>query len=78
MKNKERQKFLDEKKWNTSYKAKKDLSGAMEYCGFCPHNISSVRHCECKLTHEQRVEKSACAKAYNKMKKDKESRHNVC
>ena len=73
----ERQKNLDEKKWNSSCKAGRDLSGYMSYCLFCPHNVIDTNHYACKISHEERVEKSSCAKAYNKMKKDKESRYNV-
>lgn len=70
MKNPERQKMLDEQKWNESSSSKRDLSGAMDYCAYCQYLIAEPHRIDCKITHEQRVEKLACAKAYNRMKKE--------
>ena len=63
----ELQRELDEKKYFESMKCNKDLSGGMEYCRKC--NNRNKPYFECKLSHEQRAEQSACAKAWNRRNK---------
>ena len=62
MTNKERQKLLDESKWNTSKMYKKDCSGEMPYCIGCPY--ATCTH-TCKATQAEREEHCLCAKSYN-------------
>ena len=64
--NKEMQKELDFQKWNLSQVEKKDLSGQMEYCSFCPFQIDKAK-CDCPQA--MREEETLCAKAFNRMKK---------
>lgn len=61
------QKELDERKYFESIKSNKDLSGGMEYCLKCINR--NKPYFECKLSHEQRVKESACAKTFNKRNK---------
>lgn len=68
MKNADRQKKLDEKKWLSSEKYEKDLSGNMWYCLKCEK--MNCRH-NCTSTQKEREEKSLCAIAYNKYYKVK-------
>lgn len=64
MKNIERQKSLDKKKWLASKKQCEDLSGAMLYCDVCE---KQRREYVCGATQEEREGKCLCAKAYNRM-----------
>lgn len=61
MKNTERQKSLDKKKWDKSVEMRVDMSGKMFYCTRCKKRKEDI----CTISHEQRVAESACAKAYN-------------
>lgn len=65
MTNKNRQKSLDEKKWNKSFEYGTDLSGSMAYCEFCEFNENG----ECLALQEEREDDCLCAKAYNRMKR---------
>lgn len=75
--NKDTQMTLDTKKWNESFKENRDLSGEMEYCLYCPQMKVIGDNYSCKISHEERFEKSVCAKAYNKMKKEEKKRYNI-
>lgn len=66
MKNTERQKSLDAKKYIESEKQKKDMSGKMPWCAFCPQKAELDT---CVAPHESRVLSSLCARAYNRMVK---------
>lgn len=68
MKNTERQKSLDAKKYIESEKQGKDMSGAMPWCAYCPQKGELDT---CIAPHESRVLSSLCARAYNKMVKGK-------
>ena len=67
MKNTERQKQLDERKYFESIKWQRDLCGIMEYCYCCPYKEKPFN--ACTISQEQREQESACAKAYNKLKR---------
>lgn len=69
MKNTDRQKLLDQEKYFTSQNYKRDTSGMMYYCNGCDYR--NKPHHECTISHEERVKKSACAKAYNKSRLNK-------
>lgn len=60
--NKDKQQELDAIKWNLSQIEQKDLSGKMEYCGYCSYNKDGI----CQAEQKTRVEKSLCARAFNK------------
>lgn len=66
MKNTERQKSLDRKKWYKSLANDSDQSGKMEYCQFCDKR-GLFDNCEA----DQRIRESVClcATAYNRMKR---------
>lgn len=67
MKNNERQKSLDKKKWIESEKNDFDMSGFMPYCQVCKE-----RDCidgGCIATQEEREGQCLCATAYNRMKR---------
>ena len=59
------QDFVDRLKWATSMQYGRDMSGSMGCCKFCQYRDGEY----CTIEHAERVEKSACAKAFNKMKK---------
>lgn len=69
MKLKERQAQLDEQKYLESKELQKDKTGKMEYCIKCKYR--NYPFLECCITHERRVQESACAKAFNQMMKEK-------
>lgn len=69
MKNTERQQILDQEKYFKSQEWQSDLSGKMSYCEKC--EFKNHPFPECTISHEERVEKSACAKAFNKQQKCK-------
>lgn len=62
--NKQIQKSVDKSKWLASEFWGEDMSGQMGYCAFCKHRTD---HNTCSIIHEERVEISACATAYNRM-----------
>lgn len=66
MKNIERQKSLDKKKWEMSQEVGADLSGEMIYCEFCGCAVDK----KCTATQDQRERNSLCARAYNRMKRN--------
>ena len=68
MKNTERQKSLDAKKYIESEKQGKDMSGAMPCCASCPQKGELDT---CFAPHESRVLSNLCARAYNRMVKGK-------
>ncbi len=69
MKNIERQKQLDKKKWLASEKNGFDTSGMERQCFYCPKQKTcpppTLVHCV--ASQEEREEKCLCAKAYNLM-----------
>lgn len=69
MTNKDRQASLDKQKWLESENEKRDMSGAMYYCGDCTHQICDY----CTITHERRVATCVCATAYNRMARKRKS-----
>lgn len=69
MKNIDRQKYLDIEKYFASQTYQRDTSGMMYYCTDCDYR--NKPHNECTISHEERVEKCACAKAFNKLQKCK-------
>jgi hypothetical protein len=68
MKNKERQKKLDEQKWLESEKEFCDKTGEMPYCFYC---LYQTQYLVCQATQEERENGCICAKAYNKMVRNK-------
>ncbi len=69
MKNSDRQKSLDKRKWLASEKAGTDLSGKMDYCKHCFYQGINIHHgggC-CFGKREDIEQESSCAKAYNLM-----------
>lgn len=62
--NKETQKRLDKNKYISSEFWGEDMSGQMDYCAFCEYRTD---YNTCSIIHEERVEISACATAYNRM-----------
>lgn len=62
MKNTERQKILDKEKWESSIKNQFDMSGKMNYCVKCKYRDNFKN---CTIEHNQRVQESSCAKAFN-------------
>lgn len=77
MKNTERQKSLDKKKWIASEKNGMDMSGEMLHCFYCkkrtPRDWQSdgfLRH-GCSASQEEREGQCLCATAYNRMKRTK-------
>ena len=72
MTNRERQKWLDKKKWLKSEKAGRDLSGNMDYCLSCKKqgvqfDDENMGFFICESTQEEREKDNLCAKAYNKL-----------
>lgn len=68
MKNTERQKSLDKQKWVMSEECECDLSGEMLYCEFCFYkDLDGL----CPVSQDQRESQCLCAKAYNRMKRNK-------
>ena len=63
MKNKERQRQLDEQKWYVSEANGESQSGKMDWCFYCDKQFKEC----CVETQEEREKKSLCAKAYNRM-----------
>ena len=61
--NKETQKRLDKRKWLYSEFWGEDMSGQMDYCALCEYRTD---HNTCSIIHEEQVEISACATAYNR------------
>lgn len=72
MKNIERQKSLDKKKWLESQKVSEDMTGLMFYCDYCVHKTSRNSYKrKCDTTQEQRERDCLCAKAYNRLQRSK-------
>ena len=70
MTNLERQKALDKKKWIKSEKVKHDCSGLMPYCAYCDY-LERFEKIKCNLEQVDREMNCICAKAYNRMARDK-------
>ena len=67
MTNKVNQEIRNNEKWNASVNAKIDLSGKMLWCDCCPE----MQDNECNVTQAERDKGLLCARAYNRMKRDK-------
>lgn len=67
MTNKQRQRKLDEIKYLQSEIACEDLSGKMSWCNFCENQSEDNGYCSCKITQQERECVNICAKAYNRM-----------
>lgn len=65
MTNKENQKRLDNKKIKEQEKTGKDMSGRMYYCQCCKYRDGNF----CISTNEERIEKSLCSTADNRLKR---------
>lgn len=65
MKNIERQRSLDKQKWLMSEEVSDDLSGEMTYCAYCEYAHDG----RCTATQDERVERTLCATAFNRMKR---------
>lgn len=63
MKNQDRQRSLDKKKWFASEKHGTDMSGAMPYCKFCEKRFGMT----CRADQSERTKDSLCAIAYNRL-----------
>lgn len=57
---KELQKELDEKKWLDSENTKKDLTGKMPYCNYCPFQDNYLKICS--ATEQFVIDASQCAR----------------
>lgn len=68
MTNQARQKSLDKKKYLSSEIHKQDLSGKMAYCQKCQ---SMTYNHNCRATQKEREAGCLCAKAFNRMKRQK-------
>lgn len=69
MTNRKRQEWLDKQKWLLGENIKEDPSGSMCYCDFCKYQ----REGQCDAFQRERVKEAICAKAYNKMFKEKKN-----
>ena len=65
MTNLQRQKQLDKRKWLESEQWGSDLSGLMPYCGYCTYSLN------CPISQMDREMNCLCAKAWNKMAKER-------
>lgn len=78
MTNKQRQEKLNIEKWEASKRVMEDLSGQMLWCQYCPkcekdtfvdYINGSNNFCTAEQTEKDNL--CLCAKAYNKLKKNK-------
>lgn len=69
MKNTDKQKKLDKRKWFASIEANKDMGGYMDYCEYCD-KIDPVFG-GCSATQVQREKLSICATADNRRERAK-------
>lgn len=67
---KEKQKELDERKYNSSILARTDMAGKMDYCKGCI--FRNDKH-ECEITHETRRNHDVCARQFYKIEKENEN-----
>jgi hypothetical protein len=69
MRNDERQRSLDKKKWTESQEQGFDMSGCMLYCAYCEHadHTHPTENGKCHASQEKREKLCLCAKAYNRM-----------
>ena len=68
VKNELKQKELDKSKWIKSEEQGEDMSGAMPYCDACEHQRNGF---VCGVTQGDRESKCLCAKAYNRLRREK-------
>lgn len=66
VKNSIKQKELDKEKWLKSELCNEDMSGAMYYCDACMYQCNGFA---CGVSHDDRVGKCLCAKAYNRLRR---------
>ena len=79
MKNIEKQKSLDKKKWLESEAKGFDMSGKMPWCSYCGMQGFDLCddgrhkgiHTICTVTQEERENQCLCAKAFNRMQRRK-------
>ena len=71
MTNKQRQRKLDEIKYLQSEIASEDLSGKMGWCNSCANQSKDNGYCSCLATQQERESDCLCAKAYNRMCRNK-------
>lgn len=62
MTNKEKQKWLDKRKWKASEETGRDMSGHMDYCAYC---VNRKGLNGCKANQTEREQGYFCATAYN-------------
>lgn len=69
MKNNDRQKSLDKKKWLASEQSGEDMSGKLNYCKQCEYIGTSITTGKpsCFANQREREANCLCAKAYNRM-----------
>jgi hypothetical protein len=73
MKNIDRQKSLDKKKWVISKRNEMDMSGKMYYCKKCTHKTDDTEYVctfKCTATQEERESQRLCATAYNRLARE--------
>lgn len=71
MKNTQRQKSLDKKKWLESQAQGFDMSGCMIYCEKCEYadHTHPTEYGKCHAEQKKREAECLCAKAYNRIKR---------
>lgn len=70
MKNIERQRSLDKKKWYASEKNGLDMGGKMNYCKYCSYTAIDTEYIgkdRCIISQEEKENRCICATAYNRM-----------
>jgi hypothetical protein len=72
-KNTDKQKELDNLKWRISEEFNTDMSGYMPYCDFCHHKVNGEQKPTCLASQENRIADSLCAKAYRKLRKNRDN-----
>lgn len=77
MKNIERQRKLDEQKWLNSEGMGYDRSGCMDWCMYCDmqkneYNVYNKSFWRCDIPQVDREMNCVCARAYNRMVRDKQ------
>lgn len=67
---KEKQEELDERKYNSSFLARTDMAGKMDYCKGCI--FRNDKH-ECDIPHEIRKDYNVCARQFYKLEEEKKN-----
>ena len=67
---KEKQKELDERKYNSSILARCDMAGKMDYCKGCI--FRNDKH-ECDIPHEIRKDYNVCARQFYKIEEERKN-----